>query len=896
MKNTEKKGKKEHICVGLLAHVDAGKTTLAESILYVSGKTRTLGRVDHGNAYLDTFELERARGITIFAKQAEVDLKEKEVTFLDTPGHVDFSAEMERTLQVLDYAILVIGGADGVQGHVQTLWHLLKRYEIPTFLFVNKMDQSGTDKETLLAELQNRLSASCIDFTCEKDSEAFLEAVAMCDEEVLENYLEGEPITDCKIRKLIQKRKIFPCYFGSALKLEGIDTFLEAFDRYTICPEYADTFGAKVYKISRDAQGMRLTHLKVTGGSLRVKMVLKEEEKVDQIRIYSGSSYLTTEEVEAGRICVITGPDTTRAGEGLGAESEAAAAPMLTPVLNYQILLPDGCDVHGMFLKLKQLEEEIPELHIVWDQQFNEIHAQVMGEVQIEILKSVILERFQTAVEFGAGNIVYKETISAPVEGAGHFEPLRHYAEVRLLLEPLPQGCGLVFETDCSEDILDRNWQRLILTHLEEKAHRGVLTGSEITDMKITLITGKAHQKHTEGGDFRQATYRAVRQGLKKAKSVLLEPVYEYQLEVPTDQVGRAMADLQRMSAAFDPPKMEQDMAVLTGTAPVAAMRDYPREVVAYTRGCGRLFCTLKGYEPCHNTEEVIAAYGYDSEADTENPTGSVFCSHGAGFYVGWDQVEDYMHTESREKAVEKEKQRNSYELPPVIDEEELKAIFERTYGPVKRERNVFSKRVQAPETVIRRSKKQVNEKEYLLVDGYNIIFAWEDLKELSEINIEAARMKLMDILSNYQGYKKQTLILVFDAYKVPGNVGEVQKYHNIHVVYTKEAETADQYIEKTVQEIGKKYHVTVATSDALEQMIILGQGAQRISAKGLLEEILTVNQEIRNEHLNRPQSASHYLFESLPEEMAELMDEVRLGRLEFDEIGKRHEEKNRGN
>ena len=584
MKNTEKKGKKEHICVGLLAHVDAGKTTLAESILYVSGKTRTLGRVDHGNAYLDTFELERARGITIFAKQAEVDLKEKEVTFLDTPGHVDFSAEMERTLKVLDYAILVIGGADGVQGHVQTLWHLLKRYEIPTFLFVNKMDQSGTDKETLLAELQNRLSASCIDFTCEKDSEAFLEAVAMCDEEVLENYLEGEPITDCKIRKLIQKRKIFPCYFGSALKLEGIDTFLEAFDRYTICPEYADTFGAKVYKISRDAQGMRLTHLKVTGGSLRVKMVLKEEEKVDQIRIYSGSSYRTTEEVEAGRICVITGPDTTRAGEGLSAESEAAAAPMLTPVLNYQILLPDGCDVHGMFLKLKQLEEEIPELHIVWDQQFNEIHAQVMGEVQIEILKSVILERFQTAVEFGAGNIVYKETISAPVEGAGHFEPLRHYAEVRLLLEPLPQGCGLVFETDCSEDILDRNWQRLILTHLEEKAHRGVLTGSEITDMKITLITGKAHQKHTEGGDFRQATYRAVRQGLKKAKSVLLEPVYEYQLEVPTDQVGRAMADLQRMSAAFDPPKMEQDMAVLTGTAPVAAMRDYPREVVAYTR------------------------------------------------------------------------------------------------------------------------------------------------------------------------------------------------------------------------------------------------------------------------------------------------------------------------
>lgn len=894
MENTEKTEKKEHICAGLLAHVDAGKTTLAESILYVSGKTRTLGRVDHGNAYLDNFELERARGITIFAKQAEVALNEKEVTFLDTPGHVDFSAEMERTLQVLDYAILVISGADGVQGHVQTLWSLLKRYEIPTFLFVNKMDQPGTDKETLLAELQNRLSSSCVDFTCTKDSDDFLEAVAMCDEELLENYLEGEAITDCEIRKLIQKRKIFPCYFGSALKLEGIDTFLEAFDQYTICPEYPDTFGAKVYKISRDVQGMRLTHLKVTGGSLRVKMVLKEEEKVDQIRIYSGSSYQTTEQVEAGRICAVTGLDTTRSGEGLGAELETAA-PMLAPVLNYQIELPDGCDVHGMFLKLKQLEEEIPELHIVWDRQLNEIHAQVMGEVQIEILKSMILERFHADVEFGTGNIVYKETIAEPVEGAGHFEPLRHYAEVRLLLEPLPAGSGLVFSSDCSEDVLDRNWQRLVLTHLEEKEHKGVLTGSGITDMKITLINGRAHQKHTEGGDFRQATYRAVRQGLKKAKSILLEPVYEYQLEIPADQVGRAMTDLQRMHAVFEPPKMELDMAVLKGTAPVVTMRDYQREMIAYTRGHGRLFCSLKGYEPCHNAEEVIVSCGYDSEADTEEPTGSVFCSHGAGFYVKWDQVEEYMHTESREKTAAKEKQTVVYELPSVIDEEELKAIFERTYGPMKRERNVFAKRVQAPEPSVKRPKKQNDEKEYLLVDGYNIIFAWEDLKELSEINIEAARMKLMDILSNYQGYRKQTLILVFDAYKVPGNVGEVQKYHNIHVVYTKEAETADQYIEKTVQEIGKKYHVTVATSDALEQMIILGQGAQRISAKGLLEEILTVNQEIRREHLDRQQSASsQYLFESLPEEMANLMDEVRLGRIEFDEIRKRYEEKNK--
>ncbi len=737
---------KKHICAGLLAHVDAGnllahvdagKTTLAESILYLSGTIRSLGRVDYGNAYLDTFELERARGITIFAKQAEVVLKEKKVTFLDTPGHVDFSAEMERTLQVLDYAVLVISGADGVQGHVQTLWRLLKRYKIPTFLFVNKMDQPDTDKEALLLELQNRLDSSCVDFTLSKDSDAFAEAMAMCSETLLERYLEGNTLTDEEIRKTIQRREVFPCYFGSALKLEGIELFLKEFDRYTACPKYPETFGAKVYKISRDPQGMRLTHMKITGGVLKVKQLLKEEEKADQIRVYSGASYQTVNEVHAGMLCAVCGLSTTYSGEALGRE-KLAVSPMLTPVLNYQIVLPDGCDVHGIFLKLKQLEEEIPELHIIWDRRLNEIQARVMGEVQIEILKSMILERFQTSVEFGAGNIVYKETIAEPVEGAGHFEPLRHYAEVRLLLEPLSQGSGLVFETDCSEDILDRNWQRLILTHLKEKAHLGVLTGSQITDIKITLITGRAHQKHTEGGDFRQATYRAVRQGLKKAKSILLEPVYEYQLEVPTEQIGRAMADLQRMSAVFAAPKMEQEVAVLTGTAPVVTMRDYQREVIAYTRGCGRLFCTLKGYEPCHNAEEVIASLGYDSEADTDNPTGSVFCSHGAGFYVGWDQVENYMHTDRLETATGKERQVSVYEMSPIIDEEELKAIFERTYGPIKRERNVFAKRVQAPETTWKRPKKQTEAKEYLLVDGYNIIFAWEDLKELSEINIEA--------------------------------------------------------------------------------------------------------------------------------------------------------------
>lgn len=893
MSNNPKNKQKQHICTALLAHVDAGKTTLAESILYLSGNIKQPGRVDHGNAFLDTYELERSRGITIFSKQAELMLGEKEVTLLDTPGHVDFSAEMERTLQVLDYAVLVISGADGIQGHVQTLWRLLKRYEVPAFLFINKMDQNGTDREQILAELKQRLDEHCVDFSSAQNQEAFQENLAVCNEHVLERYLEGEAVETETIRNMIKTREVFPCYFGSALKLTGVEEFLEGFDNYTCCPSYPEEFGAKVYKISRDPKGNRLTHLKITGGSLKVKMPLNEEEKVDQIRVYSGSSFTAVTEAEAGTVCAVTGLKSTHSGQGLGAD-RTSKEPMLTPVLTYQIELPKGCDVHGMFLNLKQLEEEEPELHIVWNENLNEIHAQVMGEVQIEILKNLIAERFGVEAGFGAGNIVYRETITETVEGAGHFEPLRHYAEVRLLLEPGVRGSGLTFSADVSEDILDRNWQRLILTHLEEKAHKGVLTGAEITDMKITLINGRAHQKHTEGGDFRQATYRAVRQGLKRAKSILLEPVYEYRLEVPSDLVGRAMSDIQRMYGVFEPPEMEGDMAVLKGTAPVIHMRGYQTEVIAYTKGHGRLFCTLKGYEPCHNPEAVIEAAAYDSEADLDNPTGSVFCSHGAGFVVGWEQVEDYMHTESLAKAAEKERQTvSSYVMPPVIDEEELKEIFERTYGTIKRERSSFPKRVFAAPEAARRPKKPEYEKEYLLVDGYNIIFAWEDLKELSKVNIEAARNKLMDILSNYQGYKKQTLILVFDAYKVAGNPGEVMKYHNIHVVYTKEAETADQYIEKTVQEIGKKYHVTVATSDALEQMIILGQGAQRISAKGFLEEIQTVNQEIRREHLGRAKSSSHYLFESLPEEMAEFMDDVRMGRKKFDEIGNRHEDKN---
>lgn len=875
--------KNNQLVVGILAHVDAGKTTLAESILYLSGNIRKLGRVDHKDTFLDTYELERQRGITIFSKQAEVAWKEKKITLLDTPGHVDFSAEMERTLQVLDYAVLVISGADGVQGHVQTLWKLLKRYEIPVFLFINKMDQNGTDKMALLEELQKRLDEKCIDFSKAQDRDSFQENLAVCEESMLEKYLEGEQISEEEIRTAIKRRQVFPCYFGSALKMEGIEEFLNGFVTLTAAKSYPDEFGAKVYKISRDKQGTRLTHLKITGGVLKVKALLKEDEKVDQIRIYSGTGYTTVQEIAAGSVCAVTGLQSTYSGEGLGME-EASLAPMLEPVLTYQILLPQGCDVHGMFLKLKQLEEEEPELHILWNEQANEIHAQVMGQVQIEILKSMILERFQTAVEFGTGSIVYKETIKNTVEGAGHYEPLRHYAEVRLLLEPGKRGSGLVFDTDCSEDVLHKNWQRLVMTHLAEKKHKGVLTGSEITDMKITLINGRAHLKHTEGGDFRQATYRAVRQGLKRAKSVLLEPIYEYQLEVPADMVGRAMADLQRMQGTFSSPKIDGDMAILEGTAPVAAMRDYQTEVIAYSRGKGRIFLNLKGYEPCHNAEEVIAAIGYDSEADLDNPTGSVFCSHGAGFVVDWNQVEEYMHTESRKDSHKKEEQVSSYTAPPVIDEKELKAIFERTYGPMKRERNQYdtTRTIYAAPQKAAKTKKPDDVEEYLLVDGYNIIFAWEELHELSKINIEGARGKLMDILCNYQGYKKNTIILVFDGYKVPGNPGEVIKYHNIYVVYTKEAETADQFIEKTVPEIAKKHRVAVATSDALEQMIILGQGAQRISARELLEEIKITNQQMREEHIQVTKAAKQYLFEGLPENVAEFMDDVRMGRREF--------------
>lgn len=900
------------LTIGILAHVDAGKTTLAESILYLTGSIRKLGRVDHQDAFLDTYELERERGITIFSKQAEFRLGEREVTLLDTPGHVDFSAEMERTLQVLDYAILVISGADGVQGHVQTLWRLLKQYEIPVFLFINKMDQPDTNEKALMEELTKRLDEKCINFSGGLETEEAKENLAVCDEAVLEHYLESGEIQKEEIINLIAKRKVFPCYFGSALKIQGVEEFLRGIETFTRECAYPEEFGARVFKIARDAQRNRLTYLKITGGSLKVKMLLSNEkeagegkeelweEKAEQIRIYSGNSFEAVKEAKAGSVCAVTGLSHTYCGQGLGIEAHTFL-PVLEPVLTYKIELPEDCNVHSMLIKLKELEEEEPQLHIVWDERLQEIHAQVMGEVQIEILKRMIWERYQTEVEFGSGKIVYKETIENCVEGVGHFEPLRHYAEVHLKLEPAERGTGLHFFADCSEDLLDRNWQRLVLTHLEERVHKGVLTGSEITDMKITLVSGRAHLKHTEGGDFRQATYRALRQGLKKAKSVLLEPVYEFRLELPADKVGRAMADIQKMYGEFQLADSEGEYSVVTGFAPVSLMRDYQKEVMAYTSGHGRLFCTLKGYMPCHNADEVIEEMNYDSESDLENPTGSVFCAHGAGFIVPWYEVEDYMHLELQTptpKQVEEElpmpkrtpKEAEAYLKEGVQNEEELRAIFERTYGAVKRERQGWervSKRnpnrnssVRSSETEnTRKEKKREPLKEYLLVDGYNIIFAWEDLNELSKINIESARNKLMDRLSNYQGYKKMTLILVFDAYKVKGNPGSVMKYHNIYVVYTKEAETADQYIEKTVHEIGRKYQVTVATSDALEQVIILGQGGNRLSAANLLEEVEEVEAEISKKVQKKTSKEKNYLFDHLDEEMADLMEEVRLGK-----------------
>lgn len=896
------------LVVGILAHVDSGKTTLSEAMLYTAGKIRKLGRVDHKDAYLDTDAQERERGITIFSKQAVFTYDGMEITLLDTPGHVDFSTEMERTLQVLDFAILVINGMDGVQSHTDTLWKLLKRYEIPTFIFVNKMDMEGTDKDAVFQNIRKKLDGDCVDFSSgDRD-----EQIAMADERLLDTYLDRGMVEVEDIIEAILDRKIFPCFWGSALKLSGVQELLDAMNTYMVMPAYNAEFGGRIFKISRDAKGERLTYMKVTGGSLKCREQIEGTEgKVNQIRIYSGARYETVEEASAGTVCAVTGLGETSAGQGVGCEQENVFAG-LEPVLSYKVSYPEDKDAVVVLRDIRQLEEEEPELHVEFAQETGEIFVKVMGQVQLQVLTQIIKDRFGYLISFGMGRIIYKETLVEPVMGVGHFEPLRHYAEVHLLMEPLEPGSGMQFDTICSEDVLDKNWQRLILTHLEEKEYRGVLTGAPITDMKITVTAGRAHQKHTEGGDFRQATYRAVRQGLMMGECRLLEPVYAFRLEIPTEMTGRAMNDITRMHGRFAQPEIEGEMSILTGTAPVATMQEYQQDVTAYTRGQGKLSCTLQGYEPCHNEDEVLAASTYDPELDMANPASSVFCAHGAGYIVDWYDVYDMMHvkedpgfalagmedvlrniTSEPTEADEDNRKRMARERQdagdPVYDEKELEDIFVRTYGSNSRENAAYNKAgfnrhnksvseadwyvkkaaehgksktagAQTPsvgsktaDTGIARPgayRKQKGEKEYLLVDGYNVIFAWDDLKALAAVNIDSARDKLIDIMSNYQGYVGCELILVFDAYKVKQNPGSITKHGNIHVVYTKEAETADMYIEKTTHELGRKYKVTVASSDGLEQLIIMGQGALRMSSRGLREEVERVNQILRNDYL----------------------------------------------
>lgn len=849
--------------IGILAHVDAGKTTLSEALLYNAGITKALGRVDKENAYLDTDELEKQRGITIFSKQAEFIWKDLEVTLVDTPGHVDFSAEMERTLQILDYAILVISASNGVQSHTRTLWELLKMYKVPTIIFVNKMDMPDTDKALLLSELKSKLDDSCIDFT---DIQEVMsnEEVAMTNESLMEEFLSCGKIDIEDIKRGISDREIFPCHFGSALKNDKIIDLLDGLNTYIDEKKYPDKFGAKVYKINRDSQGNRLTYIKVTGGVLRVKDIIDDsEEKINQIRIYSGDKYRTANEIYSGEVCAVTGLTKTYSGENLGIENENNDV-ILEPVLMYRVVLPQEIDAAMMLPKLKQLEEEDPTLSIKWNEDLKEIQVCLMGEVQIEILKKLVLDRFKVAIEFDQGNVVYKETISNTVEGVGHFEPLRHYAEVHLRLEPGEIGSGLTFETECSEEILAKNWQRLILTHLQEREHKGVLTGSGITDMKITLVSGRAHLKHTEGGDFRQATYRAVRQGLKMAQSVLLEPYYDFRLEIPTEMLGRAMTDIERIYGKINPPENYGEYSVITGYAPVVTMRKYREDIAAYTKGQGKITCTLKGYLPCHNQEEIVEAYGYDSEADTFNPTGSVFCAHGAGFYVSYDKVYEYMHI-GLENQPDKEYVYNDNKIvsgeykEEWIGIDEVDAIINQTYNANKKsegenKRNNWKKSRNEQDYFDYKGSKSVNSEmreKYLLVDGYNVIFAWDDLKELAAVNIDGARGKLMDILCNYQAICKCELIVVFDAYRVKGHDTEISDYHNIHVVFTKEAETADQYIEKFAHQNGRKYNVTVATSDGLEQIIIRGQGCNLISSRELKEEIDRASKDIMQKFQN---------------------------------------------
>lgn len=894
----------KRITAGILAHVDAGKTTLSEALLYLGGAIRNLGRVDLKNTLLDTDEAERARGITIFSKQAQFVTGDTQVTLLDTPGHVDFTAEMERTLQVLDYAILVISGADGVQGHTRTLWKLLSQYEVPVFLFVNKMDQPGTDRDALILELQEKLDANilCLDENIKENQEN----IALCDENLMERYLSDGKITEDDIKDLIAERKLFPCFFGSALKLTGVEEFMEGFHSFTKNPyEQADKeFSAKVYKISRDNQGNRLTHLKITSGKLAVK-ALVNGEKVNQIRIYQGEKFETVQEAECGMICAVTGLNDTFPGKGLGVESDAPN-PVLQPVLSYRMIFPAGVDARAFYGKMRVLSEEDPLLHIEWDERTGDVTAKLMGEVQTEILKDLIKKRFDVDVEFADGSIVYKETIKAPVIGVGHYEPLRHYAEVQLLLEPADEGSGMQFATDVSEDVLDKNWQRLVLTHLQEKEHIGVLTGSPVTDMKITLVNGRAHLKHTEGGDFRQAVYRAVRHGLMKAESVLLEPYYEFIMEIPAECVGRALTDLDRMKAEFRAPEIMGENALITGKAPVSCMNGYQKELVAYSKGMGSISMEFSGYRPCVNANEVVERIGYEPLSDMENPSGSVFCAHGAGFVVDWTQVEEYMHLEMRKLEKVERTGFLSDALPDVSsnhlsyastvharfdtisysDDKELQDIFKRTYGEGKkhnREAVIYEgtgSPVKKRETAY---EPQETKKEYLLVDGYNVLHANEDLKELLSVNLEAARNVLMDVLCNYQGYRRQHVILVFDAYKIKGNPGEILRYHNIDVVYTKEAETADRYIERTAHEIGHRYDVTVVTSDGLEQVIIRGAGCKLLSSREFWEDVentQTQIHEVIEEKVHRKRYQDrNYLFHSLDDETLQKLEQIRLGK-----------------
>ncbi|MGN0629855.1 MAG: NYN domain-containing protein [Ruminococcus sp.] len=864
----------KQLAVGILAHVDSGKTTLSEAMLFYGGEIRKLGRVDHGDAFLDTHSLEKQRGITIFSKQAVLTLHDTEITILDTPGHVDFSPEMERTLQVLDAAILVISASDGVQSHTETLWRLLAGYNVPVFVFVNKMDISDRPKEDILTELKERLSPACTDFTAEKDDD-FYEQTALCDEMLLDSFLENGKLSQAEISSAVMERRIFPCYFGSARKTEGVDKLLEGLEIYAEKEPAGDKFGARVFKIATDDRGERLTFMKITGGSLKVRSQIEiklpdgsvSAEKVTQLRIYSGSKYKTIDEAEAGCVCAALGLNMTQCGMGLGFEGQSRK-PVLQPVMTYRLVLSEGTDPAKALLTLRRLEEESPELHLVWNERLSEIHAEIMGAVQLEILSKIIDERFGMKVSFDKGSIAYKETIAEPVEGVGHYEPLRHYAEVHVLMEPLPRNSGLEFCTDCSEDILDKNWQRLILTHLQEKTHAGVLTGSPVTDMRFTLVSGRAHQKHTEGGDFRQATYRAVRQGLSMAKSVLLEPWYAFRIEVPQTQIGRAMNDLQRMEAEFSVSETERGMSVLTGRCSAAQMQDYAQEITAYTQGKGRISCIPDGYDECRKPESIIESIGYSAESDMENPADSVFCSHGAGFLVKWDKVPEYMHIPYRKEkqgdmqedilqAETKSLSRSSYG-GSLQEDKELMAIFERTYGKIDRDERsaMHTRRDETLSDTPIAPQKPLHE--YILVDGYNIIFAWDELKKIAADNLEAARHRLIEMMINYKAMRKCDMIIVFDAYRVKGNPGSEELKGGLHVVYTKEAETADSYIERTAHDLSGEYRVRVATSDRLEQIIILGGGAYRMSASEFYDEVCLAQREISEYIQNNNMRSAH--------------------------------------